>query len=260
MKNPFCTPKLRGNNCSRKSNRLTQMTLLDRFRQAVFRLIMLSAMSKATQREQRSNSSPVSQRSYYSHEHHHSEAVADCIEFIKRSAATDDGESSEVIFPVPVMWRTFKFLYGFFSFFGKIGVGEGLKRRGVKFFLLFLFCFKLFSFFGGLYLKGLICRIDIVNCCVMESYIVKCRDLCILSLCLPFFGGQMYIFSRRSFEKYRKALNSNFTCKILMKVFIFIFKADKIAWRYLNLWFLKSKQIEFVGQIERMEYCFFCIY
>ncbi|KAK6798003.1 hypothetical protein RDI58_005705 [Solanum bulbocastanum] len=107
MKNPFCMPKVRGNNCSRKSNRLSPMTLLDRFREAVFRLIMLSAMSKSTQQqEQRSNSSPISQRSYYSHEHHHSEAVADCIEFIKKSTITDDGtdgDSSEVVFSVPVM-------------------------------------------------------------------------------------------------------------------------------------------------------------
>ncbi|KAK4368130.1 hypothetical protein RND71_011922 [Anisodus tanguticus] len=103
MKNPFCMPKLRGNNCTRKSNRLSPISLLDRFRQAVFRLIMLSAMSKATQQEQPSNSSPISHRSYYSHEHHHSEAVADCIEFIKKSATNDDGDSSEVVFPVPVM-------------------------------------------------------------------------------------------------------------------------------------------------------------
>ncbi|WMV16636.1 hypothetical protein MTR67_010021 [Solanum verrucosum] len=101
MKNPFCMPKVRGNNCSRKSNRLSPMTLLDRFREAVFRLIMLSAMSKSTQQqEQRSNSSPISHRSYYSHEHHHSEAVADCIEFIKKSTITDDGDSSEVVFSV----------------------------------------------------------------------------------------------------------------------------------------------------------------
>ncbi|KAK4346927.1 hypothetical protein RND71_033266 [Anisodus tanguticus] len=106
MKNPFGISKLRGSNCSRKSNRLSPISLLDRFRQAVFRLIMLSAMSKATQQEQRSNSSPISHRSYYSHEHHHSEAVADCIEFIKKSATTDDGadgDSSEVVFPMPVM-------------------------------------------------------------------------------------------------------------------------------------------------------------
>ncbi|CAN4083423.1 unnamed protein product [Withania somnifera] len=105
MKNPFCMPRIRGNNCSRKSNRLSPISLLDRFRQAVFRLIMLSAMSKATQQqEQRSNSSPISHKSYYSQEHdHHSEAVADCIEFIKKSAITDDGAEGEVVFPVPVM-------------------------------------------------------------------------------------------------------------------------------------------------------------
>ncbi|OIS98256.1 hypothetical protein A4A49_17592 [Nicotiana attenuata] len=117
MKNPFCMPKLRGSNCTRKSNRLTPMSVLDRFRQAVFRLIMLSAMSKATQQDSQRSSSPISHRSFYSHEPHHSEAVADCIEFIKKSATTDDSGdgdssassfmlidgSSEVVFPVPVM-------------------------------------------------------------------------------------------------------------------------------------------------------------
>ncbi|CAN4078753.1 unnamed protein product [Withania somnifera] len=99
IKNPFCMPKLKaGNNCSRKTNRLSPMSFLDRFRQAVFRLIMLSAMSKATQQQEL--------RSNYSRDHHHTEAVADCIEFIKRSAIADDGadgHSSEVVFAVPVM-------------------------------------------------------------------------------------------------------------------------------------------------------------
>ncbi|KAM3363021.1 hypothetical protein P3S68_017875 [Capsicum galapagoense] len=108
MKNSFCMPKLRSNNncSSRKNNRLSPMSLLDRFRDAVFRLIMLSAMSKATQQDQqRSNSSPISHKSCnYSHEHYHSEAVADCIEFIKKSSTIDEGgDSSEVIFPVPVI-------------------------------------------------------------------------------------------------------------------------------------------------------------
>lgn len=126
MKNPFCMPKLRGSNCTRKSNRLTPMSVLDRFRQAVFRLIMLSAMSKANQQDPQRSSSPISHRCYYSgHEPHHSEAVADCIEFIKKSATTDDGGdgdssagsfmlidgSSEVVFPVPVMWNFFLFKY-----------------------------------------------------------------------------------------------------------------------------------------------------
>lgn len=81
-----------GSCCTRKSH----VSLLDRFRDAVFRLIMLSALSKAANNKQecgRSSSSwsvyeqsPLAAAYYYPYEPHHSEAVADCIEFIKKSA------------------------------------------------------------------------------------------------------------------------------------------------------------------------------
>nr|KYP66873.1 hypothetical protein KK1_013184 [Cajanus cajan] len=82
-----CMPRLKSNSC--KSNKPpSPMTLLERFREAVLRLMMLSALSKATtnhrdgeRHNRRYNNSP--------HDPHHSEAVADCIEFIKKKAATD---------------------------------------------------------------------------------------------------------------------------------------------------------------------------
>ncbi|CAK7334283.1 unnamed protein product [Dovyalis caffra] len=112
------------------------MTLLERFREAVFRLMMLSALSKATHNNA-AGSSPhhhhhhhhlhhhrhvMKKRSssYYPDDPHHSEAVADCIEFIKKSALSDkeeinrnsitaaassfdDSNSDQVVMPVPVM-------------------------------------------------------------------------------------------------------------------------------------------------------------
>lgn len=123
MKTSFCIPRLRGS--TRKSTRLiSPMSLLERFRVAVFRLIMMqSALSKGTTREKKtSSSSAVHQyhRSCYSYDTHHSEAVADCIEFIKKSSAIDDedrqstasnngsrspmdGVLTEVVIPMPVM-------------------------------------------------------------------------------------------------------------------------------------------------------------
>ncbi|KAI8541166.1 hypothetical protein RHMOL_Rhmol08G0040400 [Rhododendron molle] len=80
------------------------ISLLDRLREAVFRLIMLSALSSATKstrkqpdrasadrRENRARSHP-----YPSESSHYSEAVADCIEFIKKSSVTtaDDRRDS----------------------------------------------------------------------------------------------------------------------------------------------------------------------
>lgn len=96
---------------SRPSKPLTPMTLLERFREAVFRFIMLSALSKvqtnptATTSTCSLSSSSISQASrscyYYNPvDPHHSEAVADCIEFIKRKAFTDqddDDQSREAI-------------------------------------------------------------------------------------------------------------------------------------------------------------------
>ncbi|KAK1357660.1 Transducin/WD40 repeat superfamily protein [Heracleum sosnowskyi] len=92
MKTNFCIPRLRGS--TRKSTRLiSPMSLLERFRVAVFRLIMMqSALSKSTTHEKKTSSSAVHQyhRSCYSYDSHHNEAVADCIEFIKKSSTIDD--------------------------------------------------------------------------------------------------------------------------------------------------------------------------
>ncbi|KAF8410457.1 hypothetical protein HHK36_002986 [Tetracentron sinense] len=98
---------LRGS--SSNSNWLSPISLLERFREAVFRLIMLSALSKATH-----HSEPVNvPRAYNPLDPHHSEAVADCIEFIKKSALADESRDStasssvdvtEVVLPaLPVM-------------------------------------------------------------------------------------------------------------------------------------------------------------
>ncbi|RDX61517.1 hypothetical protein CR513_60244, partial [Mucuna pruriens] len=87
-----CMPRLKSNSCKNKA--ASPITLLERFREAVLRLMMFSALSKATatatnhrgddgERQNRRYSSP--------HDPHHSEAVADCIEFIKRKAASDTG-------------------------------------------------------------------------------------------------------------------------------------------------------------------------
>ncbi|KAL7231318.1 hypothetical protein ACSBR2_009563 [Camellia fascicularis] len=103
--NYLCMPKFKAAattsaSCGRKNRRLSPMTLLDRIREAVFRLIMLSALSKAAQQSSKTGSSSSSgggdyhvHRSCYYAPHddpHHSEAVADCIEFIKKSATTTD--------------------------------------------------------------------------------------------------------------------------------------------------------------------------
>lgn len=125
MKTSFCIPRLRGS--TRKSTRLiSPMSLLERFRVAVFRLIMMqSALSKRTTTHEKktSSSSAVHQyhRSCYSYDTHHNEAVADCIEFIKRSSTIDDedrqstasnngsrspmdGALTEAVIPMPVIW------------------------------------------------------------------------------------------------------------------------------------------------------------
>ncbi|KAJ1408801.1 hypothetical protein SESBI_23213 [Sesbania bispinosa] len=87
-----CMPRLKSNSCKNKVP--SPMTLLERFREAVLRLMMFSALSKATttnhgggerQRRYRHSNSP--------YDPHHSEAVADCIEFIKKKAATDTIEN-----------------------------------------------------------------------------------------------------------------------------------------------------------------------
>ncbi|KAJ9564485.1 hypothetical protein OSB04_000451 [Centaurea solstitialis] len=134
---------------TRKTTRLSPMSLLDRFREAVFRLIMISALSKTTTNNHNntttaaytsnydttpsplrllssrssSKSSPTAsnrhhhhhQRTYhrYTADSHQTEAVADCIEFIKRSSTNDHeenmrdsttrGTNNEIVVPLPVM-------------------------------------------------------------------------------------------------------------------------------------------------------------
>ncbi|KAK9284569.1 hypothetical protein L1049_023744 [Liquidambar formosana] len=116
MKSHLCIPRLRINTCTTttttNSKRVSPMSLLERLREAVFRLIMLTAISKASQ----NTGSAEANRSYHPPDPHHSEAVAECIEFIKKTSAssTDDNRDStassssidatpEVIIPVPVM-------------------------------------------------------------------------------------------------------------------------------------------------------------
>ncbi|KAB1201821.1 hypothetical protein CJ030_MR8G020135 [Morella rubra] len=112
LKTSLCIPRFRSNSCTNKINKApSPMTLLERFREAVFRLIMLSAMSKATNH---SECSADAQRCYYPNDPHHSEAVAECIEFIKKKASTDEENrdstasssihgTPEAVIPVPVM-------------------------------------------------------------------------------------------------------------------------------------------------------------
>ncbi|KAI3451449.1 hypothetical protein Pfo_008114 [Paulownia fortunei] len=114
IKNPFCTPRLRPATPARKTSRLSPMSLLDRLREAIFRLIMLSALSKGSNDARRSSAQP-SDHYYYPNDPHHSEAVADCIEFIKKSATTTDetrdsasggyadAAAAQAVIPLPVM-------------------------------------------------------------------------------------------------------------------------------------------------------------
>lgn len=116
MKNNLCIPRFKAVNniCTIKTNRLSPMSLLERFREAVFRLMMLSALSKATT-DHASGSPKVAKRSYYyPSDPHHSEAVADCIEFIKKSALTEEenrdstasssiDSTPDLVMAVPVM-------------------------------------------------------------------------------------------------------------------------------------------------------------
>lgn len=86
-----CMPRLKSSSCKNKIP--SPMTLLERFREAVLRLMMMSALSKATNNGNNHGGSRDGerQRRYNSpYDPHHTEAVADCIEFIKKKAATDD--------------------------------------------------------------------------------------------------------------------------------------------------------------------------
>ncbi|GLT82652.1 hypothetical protein SLE2022_010110 [Rubroshorea leprosula] len=90
---PLCIPRFRSN----KKTRPSPMTLLERFRETVLRLIMLSALSKSSHTP---GSSPVVQpRKYCPADAHQSEAVADCIEFIKKKALTEENRDSTASSP-----------------------------------------------------------------------------------------------------------------------------------------------------------------
>lgn len=82
-----CIPRMKGNKIP------SPMTLLERFREAVLRLMMFSAISKATNNNRGGGSGGDRERQRrYSpyNDPHHSEAVADCIEFIKKKSAIDN--------------------------------------------------------------------------------------------------------------------------------------------------------------------------
>ncbi|CAN0861418.1 hypothetical protein LINGRAHAP2_LOCUS8199 [Linum grandiflorum] len=66
------------------------MSLLHRFREAVFRLMMISADTSSDHHR------TVRKASYHHYlaDPYHCEAVADCIEFIKKTAITDGPDSS----------------------------------------------------------------------------------------------------------------------------------------------------------------------
>ncbi|CAI9110924.1 OLC1v1011034C1 [Oldenlandia corymbosa var. corymbosa] len=105
MGSPFCIPRMKNSRWTKKTNRVTPMSLLDRFREAVFRLIVLSAFTKAARpaaasHGRKSPESAQKQAYYKAYEPHHSEAVADCIEFIKKSAFTDGNRSSTASFSI----------------------------------------------------------------------------------------------------------------------------------------------------------------
>lgn len=78
----LCIPRMRG---------ASPASLLERFREVVFRLIMLSAISKT--HGSGSSCGGKASRSCPP-DSHYSEAVADCIEFIKKSACEEGGRDS----------------------------------------------------------------------------------------------------------------------------------------------------------------------
>ncbi|KAE8674021.1 hypothetical protein F3Y22_tig00111769pilonHSYRG00272 [Hibiscus syriacus] len=81
----LCMPRTKGSN---KNKRLSPASLIERFREAVFRLIMLSALTKVSTHPHGSSSAGTATpwKYYRPADAHHSEAVADCIEFIKKKA------------------------------------------------------------------------------------------------------------------------------------------------------------------------------
>ncbi|KAK9129581.1 hypothetical protein Sjap_010068 [Stephania japonica] len=122
LKSSLCIPRLGGKNTSNtntnsngannssNNNWLSPKSLLERFREAVFRLIMLSAFSKVTHHDDQSftgssthlhhqqQQRPNNYYYKYPPNQHHSQDVADCIEFIKKKSASlnnnNDNETS----------------------------------------------------------------------------------------------------------------------------------------------------------------------
>ncbi|OAY74242.1 hypothetical protein ACMD2_08711 [Ananas comosus] len=94
-----CMPRLR--KCRGGGGVATPMSLLERFREVVLRLIMLSAVSKAATatavaQTSTDRASGVGASVRREPDSHRSEAVEDCIEFFKRSAAAEAKSSSVV--------------------------------------------------------------------------------------------------------------------------------------------------------------------
>ncbi|KAL5099544.1 hypothetical protein RYX36_003871 [Vicia faba] len=87
-----CMPRLKSN--SFKNKIPSPITLLERFREAVFRLMMMSAFSKTSASNHGGSGDGERQIRYSQYDtHHNSEAVADCIEFIKKKAVLDIDEN-----------------------------------------------------------------------------------------------------------------------------------------------------------------------
>ncbi|KAL6010353.1 hypothetical protein ACLOJK_000784 [Asimina triloba] len=89
----LCMPRLRTDR--------VRLSLLERFRAVVFKLIMLSAISKGGDDASCSSTAAAARprtHHQYSSSQYYSEAVADCIEFIKKSAMDDDDSS----IPTPI--------------------------------------------------------------------------------------------------------------------------------------------------------------
>lgn len=94
MRTTQCIPRLMKTNKYKTSKPLVSpMTLLERFREAVLRFIMLSAVSNRSTANQNRPTDYVQQCTYSPYDPHHSEAVADCIEFIKKKASPDDDDN-----------------------------------------------------------------------------------------------------------------------------------------------------------------------
>ncbi|CAK9320738.1 unnamed protein product [Citrullus colocynthis] len=91
----LCLRKPKGDT-TKNNKAAAAMTLFERLREAVFRFIMLCALSKATNHHPAGGAAfqddvVVRRRHAYPNvDHHHRQAVADCIEFIKMKAYSDD--------------------------------------------------------------------------------------------------------------------------------------------------------------------------